>query len=39
MRFSGISSSPKPSAASDRLRPPGCVLVRALGVEGAPALN
>src|SRR5205085_4172831 len=39
MRFGSISSSPKPSAACDRLRPPGCVPVRAHGVEGTPALN
>src|SRR6266513_3984904 len=39
MNFSGISLSLKPSAASDRLRPPGCAPVRAHGVEGNPALN
>src|SRR5207248_5318107 len=32
-------TSPKPSAASDRLRPPGCAPVRAHAVEGIPALN
>src|SRR5438477_8872120 len=39
MSFSEISTSPKPSAASDRLRPPGCAPARAHGVEGIPALN
>src|SRR5438067_1311993 len=39
MSFSDIITSPKPSVASDRLRPPGCAPVRALGVEGIPALN
>src|SRR5438477_7129736 len=37
--FSATSTSPKPSVASDRLRPPGCAPVRAHGVEGIPALN
>jgi hypothetical protein len=39
MSFGGIDTSPKPSVASDRLRPPGCAPVRAHGVEGTPALN
>ena len=39
MSFSGISLSPKPSAASDGVRPPGCAPVRAPGVEGTPALK
>src|SRR5438270_4886058 len=39
MSFSATSLSPKPSVASDRLRPPGCAPVRAHGVEGIPALN
>src|SRR5438067_8801265 len=37
--FSATTTSPKPSAASDRLRPPGCAPVRAHGIEGIPALN
>src|SRR5205814_3740473 len=37
--FSTTTTSPKPSAASDRLRPAGCAPVRAHGVEGNPALN
>src|SRR5947207_16000177 len=36
MSFSATTTSPKPSAASDRLRPPGCAPVRAHGVEGNP---
>src|SRR5947207_3264001 len=39
MSFSATTTSPKPSAASDRLRPPGCAPVRAHGVEGIPALD
>src|SRR5947209_12807802 len=39
MSFSATSLSLRPSAASDRMRPPGCAPVRALGVEGTPALN
>src|SRR5438046_2094816 len=39
MSFSATSTSPKPSVASDRLRPPGCAPVRAHGVEGIPALD
>ena len=39
MSFGDTSTSPPLSDASDRLRPPSCVLVRAHGVEGTPALN
>src|SRR6266480_2773126 len=39
MSPSDTTTSPKPSAASDRLRPPGCAPVRAHGVEGIPALD
>jgi hypothetical protein len=39
MSFSATGTSPKPSAASDRLRPPGCAPARVHGVEGDPALN
>src|SRR5438874_9747853 len=39
MSFSATTTSPKPSVASDRLRPPGCAPVRAHGVEGIQALN
>src|SRR5205807_8635960 len=37
--FSATTTPPKPSAASDRLRPPRCAPVRAHGVEGIPALD
>src|SRR5207248_705903 len=39
MSPSDTITSPKLSVASDRRRPPGCVPVRAHGVEGIPALN
>src|SRR5436853_7425929 len=39
MSLSDSITSPKPSVASDRLRPPGCAPVRAHGVEGIPALD
>src|SRR5438094_22481 len=36
MSFSATTTSPKPSVAFDRLRPPGCAPARAHGVEGNP---